>query len=331
MTEKKFDHVDPDHVRHEQEILGRLESREEFPNVVLIDTVSYCNLHCPMCVHPKMTRKKGKMPRELFKRIISEIAIENKGIRVWLVYFGEIFILRPDELRFYIQFAKESGLKDVVLNSNGNLMTEEKAKILIESELDAIYFGIDAATEETYRVNRSGGNYQTTVANILRLVKLKKQMGKFKPDVFVQFVEMENNYTERDDFVSFWTKRGVSVKLRPMCSWAGKIDAPNQKLTNADRWPCHWCMQALSITNTGHVTFCVCDLDMTQVVGDINIQTIKEVWQSGRSNLRQLHRDERWSELPDICKHCGDWQAARSEYTHPGKLPDMLSGVEKIL
>ena len=45
---------------------GRLEDAGDFPKVVLIDTISYCNLKCSMCVHKEMKRKKGIMLMEPF-------------------------------------------------------------------------------------------------------------------------------------------------------------------------------------------------------------------------------------------------------------------------
>lgn len=295
---------------------GRLKDAGCFPKVVLIDTVSFCNLRCSMCVHSIMTRKKGIMSWPLFIKIIDEIAQVDPNTRIWMVFFGEPFILKNVQPSIFdmIAYAKSKGLTDVVVNSNANLMDAKAAGKLIDSGLDAIYIGIDAITPETYAKVRVGGNYEKTVANVQHLLKLKQLKGSKTPTVFVQFVEMDLNYVEKDDFINFWTGLGANVKIRPKVSWAGMIDAPNLIFGNDQRWPCHWAMQTMSITDTGKVVTCAVDLDARFIAGDVTVLTLKEVWNAKLKELRQLHIEGRFSELPENCRNCRDWQSARADY-----------------
>lgn len=295
---------------------GRLEEAGDFPKVVLIDTVSFCNLRCSMCVHKEMTRKKGIMKWELYAKIIDEISDNNKDIRVWLVFFGDPFVIKRRKPSIFdmISYAKSKGLTNTVLNSNGNLMDIDSARKLIEIGLDAIYFGIDAYTPETYSKLRVGGDHNKTIENVRGLIRLRKEMKSEKPNVVVQFVEMDSNAHEIRDFMSFWNNEGANVKIRPKVSWAGAIDAPNLVLGNEDRWPCHWAMQTMSITDTGKVVTCAVDLDARFIAGDVTKQTLKEVWNGKLKEVRQLHISKRFKELPPNCRDCRDWQSARADY-----------------
>ena len=49
-------------------------------------------------------------------------------------------------------------------------------------------------------------------------------------------------------------------------------------LDSEDRWPCYWAMQTMSITDTGKVVTCAVDLDAKFIAGDMNQQSLKEVW-----------------------------------------------------
>lgn len=300
----------------EQRAQGRLEDAGDFPRVVLIDTVSFCNLQCSMCVHKEMTRKKGIMPWALFTRIIDEIAKTNRDVRVWMVFFGEALLLKRKKPSIFdmIAYAKGKGLTDVVLNSNATLMDEKAARGLIDSGLDAVYIGLDAFCEDTYSKVRVGGDYDKTVEQVIRLLHLKKEMRSEKPEVFVQFVEMDINASEKEAFIDFWKKQGATVKIRPKVSWAGLIEAPNLTLGDEDRWPCYWAMQTLSITDTGKVVTCAVDLDARHVAGDVNVQSLKEIWNSSLKELRFLHRSRSFNHLPDPCRNCKDWQSARADY-----------------
>ena len=46
----------------------------KFPLRVLIETTNFCNAHCSMCPHDDMTRSKGFMEMQLFKKIVDECA-----------------------------------------------------------------------------------------------------------------------------------------------------------------------------------------------------------------------------------------------------------------
>ncbi len=308
--------AEKDNIFKDQSGRGRLDDAGAFPKVVLIDTISFCNLRCSMCVHSKMTRKKGVMAWGLFKKIIDEIAEENKDTRVWMVFFGEALILKKTKPSIFdmIAHAKKKGLTDVVMNSNANMLDARAAKGLIESGLDAIYIGLDAFTPETYSKVRVGGDYKQTVGNVVNLLKAKKDARISKPEVFVQFVEMDINKAEKKDFIEFWSGQGAKVKIRPKVSWAGMIDAPGLVLGNKDRWPCYWAMQTMSITDTGKVVTCAVDLDAKFVAGDVTNRTLKEIWNGKLKELRKLHILKDYESLPENCKNCRDWQSARADY-----------------
>ena len=298
---------------------GRLDDSGLFPKVVLIDTISFCDLSCTMCVHRKMRRKKGIMPWGIFTKIIDEIRDVDRYVRVWMVFFGEALLLKRRRPSIFdmVAYAKNKGLKDVVLNSNANLLDEQAARDVIKSGLDAIYIGIDAFKPKTYEKIRIGGDYKKVVENTLMLLNLKKAMGLTKPEVFVQFVEMDINKGEKKDFIDFWSQKGAMVKVRPQVSWAGLIDAPDLTLKEDERWPCHWAMQTMSIIDTGKVVTCAVDLDARFVAGDINKNSIKEIWNGPLKEMRGLHLSKRFSELPGHCKNCKDWQSARAYYYRP--------------
>lgn len=295
---------------------GRLADSGDFPKVVLIDTVSFCNLACSMCVHPEMTREKGVMTWELFTKIIDEVAAEDKNARVWMVFFGEPLILKNRNPSIFdmVRYAKNKGLTDVVTNTNANLMDEDASRKLIDAGLDAIYIGVDAFTSETYSKIRVKGDYNSTVRNIQNLLRLKEEMKSDRPDVFVQFVEMDDNAHEKEAFISFWSEQGVKVKIRPKVSWAGLIDAPNLVLGDEERWPCYWAMQTMSITDTGKVVTCAVDLDARFIAGDVNNHSLKEIWNGKLKELRNLHLGKQFVNLPAICRNCKDWQSARADY-----------------
>lgn len=290
------------------------EESNVFPKTVLIDNSNYCNLRCSMCGHSNMRRRKGIMDIGLYKKIIDEIAEKSPGTRVWQILYGEPFSLKDMDER--IKYAKDKGLTDVVLNSNGLLINDENARKIVQAGLDYLYVGIDSISEEIYSKLRVGGKLDTAVNGVLSYQNALKKYGSENQKLFVQFVEMDINAHEVNGFIDFWNDKGINVKIRPMVSWAGKIDNPiiKQKIS---RLPCKWVLSDLSITIDGDVIGCTCDLDCERPVGNVAGSSISEIWNGPLKKIRALHLEGRWDELDLVCQKCLDWQSGYSEYLLP--------------
>jgi pyruvate-formate lyase-activating enzyme len=294
---------------------NRIQEALDFPKVILIDNQSACNLRCSMCDHRniKNYRKIQVMPLDLYHRLIDEIAEAGPDARVWQIFFGDPFLC-PD-MPARIRYAKDKGLTDVVLNTNGNLMTPEKARAYIEAGLDALYVGIDAATDETYGKIRLGGDFEKAKAYTLTYRDLLARHGRPEQKLFVQFVVSEFNENEVEPFKEFWKNEGVNVKVRPKVSWAGLVSADNLRPNSSvNRKPCYWLMQTINICADGRVALCSVDVHCRVDCGDANTDSIKELWQGRLKDLRRMHLESRFDELPDMCRMCSDWQSAYADY-----------------
>lgn len=283
----------------------------DFPQVVLIDTVSYCNLKCSMCSHRNMKRPKGKMKWTLYKKIVDEIAEENTHTRIWPVFFGESLILKKTKPSIFdmIKYAKKRGIGDVALNTNACLLDKESAKNFIDSGLDSIHIGIDAFSAETYSKLRVGGNYSETLNNVLQLIDINNASGK-RLKIRVQFVEMQENHHEINNFVKFWISKGVDVKLRKELTWSGLLSDPNRKndLIDKERHECYWISDTMSITDRGDVVTCAADPEGRSIMGNVKRESLKEIWSGELRRLRALHIKNEWEKLPFPCNICPDWK-----------------------
>lgn len=295
----------------------RTREAVHFPEVILIDNCSACNLRCSMCDHRniKKYRKIKIMDSGLYRKIINEIAIENPRARVWMIFFGEPCLCRDMPER--IHYAKEKGLTDVVLNSNGTLLDREKASAYIASGLDALYVGIDAASEETYRKIRVGGRFRDTVENVLTYRDLLAAQGRDGQQLFVQFVVSEINEKELENFKAFWLREGVHVKIRPKVSWGGLVEANNLRSNEqVRRKPCYWLMRTLNICSDGRVALCSVDVHCREECGNVTGETLKALWKGRLKVLRAHHANGQYEQLPPLCRNCPDWQSGYAEFEY---------------
>lgn len=289
----------------------------EFPRQIIIETTAFCTERCVHCAHKALKRKKGNMEMSLYKKIIDEIALESPNTEVWMAYYGEALILRY-KLYYMIRYAKEKGLTNVILNSNATLLDKEMSEMLIDSRLDRFIISMDGFSKETYEKIRVGGIYEVVLNNALQFLEILKSRKTGKPNFEMQFSIIDENKHEVEAFNEFWRAKGVYVKNRPKASWAGRIEAKNLD-PSIKRVPCKWALNQGGILWDGSLVACGVDSEGLFIAGNVDVLTVKEIWNNTHKKFRQIHLDERWEDLPDVCKGCLDWQTTTRKYLEPYK------------
>lgn len=292
----------------EQNIEGVRSTLEkyDFPQDIIVETIAYCNLQCIMCPQWNLKRPRGKMSFDLFKKIVNEVVKENDKTRIWPSLMGDATLL-GDGMIDMVKYASLKGVR-VHLNTNGILLERKLANDLIYANPREIIFGIDAVTPETYSKIRKGGNYYTVIRNIKYVIEHKQSHQK----VGVQFIEMEENTHEMEAFKKFWLDYDVTVKLRPKIGWGNTVKTEYLVIPEEKRIPCAWLMRTCSIRWNGEMSQCDSDHEGRYCPGNINKQTIKEVWNGELAKRRERHWQGDFSHEP--CVSCKDWQAGRSYF-----------------
>lgn len=286
-----------------------------FPKVVIVEIVCGCNLRCVMCPEPRLTRPKGVMSLDLYKKVVSEIGATDPDTEVWATIMGEVFV-HKHRVFDYLRFAKrDAKLNKVFLNSNLVLFREEYIDQLAECGLDKLTVGLDAATEETYCRIRVGGDFAKVERNIDAILSAKSRGRLPNLDLTLQFIVQDLNEHEEELFKQKWSGRGADLKIRQKLGWGTAVDAPNLDISADDRHiPCPWLMRTMSVHWTGKVAQCDAEWNGERYVGDLNVQTIKEVWMGELLVTRQRHLDNDFAFEP--CRDCHDWQCGRAEIFH---------------
>lgn len=145
----------------------------ETPMVLHIEPTNACNFKCKFCsdhddaLYKKLGLKRGFMERHVFEKVIDDCKKFPKKIkRICLHHRGEP-LLHPEILDF-IQYAKEANVADeLVMFTNGALLTEEYATKLANTGLDIIQISVEGVSDEKYReVTGCGINYDSFLKKI---------------------------------------------------------------------------------------------------------------------------------------------------------------------
>ena len=160
------------------------------PEIVQIESTNICNAKCVFCPRDEMHRKQGIMTFDLFRKVVDECA--ELGITHVRVHnYGEPFVDR--QLVEKVRYAKQKGIQEVGMISNGSLITEDVARGMIEAGLDAINISVDASGKEVFESTRIGLKYDKVIANIERLVRIRGELGKRRPKLILSFVRQNNS------------------------------------------------------------------------------------------------------------------------------------------
>ena len=291
--------------------------QSSFPHQLGIEVTGYCNLRCAMCHHPTLQRPKGRMPMELFRKCVDEVAAVSPDTEVWCSFNGEP-LLAPALLLDMIVYAKSVGLTSMNLNTNGMLLTEDIADRLLDSSLDLVVFGIDGLSRETYERIRRGGDRDRVYANVERMLE-QRQRRAGGPTIMVQFIEMDENASERAAFVKYWHERGAIVKLRRKLSWGGRVDSA-LCLPAGFRIACPWAINLMHVFWDGTVPRCCADTEGTEAVGNAREESLFALWER-LSPYREMHLAGEFRRLPARCATCRDWMVGASEKLRPDSGP----------
>ena len=263
------------------------------PEIVQIESTNMCNAKCVFCPRDDMHRKQGIMSVELFRKIVDE-CVEIGITHVRMHNYGEALMDR--NLVDKVRYAKERGIQEVGMISNGSLITEAVARGMIDAGLDAINISVDAAGKEVFESTRLGLKYDKVIANIERLVRLRAESGRRRPKLILSFVR-QNNSADEQAFIEHWRAIADKVHVTDLHNWGGTLN------TESDvNYPCYRPWLTFTVLWDGRVSLCCADFDGKTILGDLNAASIREIWNA--EPYRLARRQHLESGGPDICRSC---------------------------
>jgi MoaA/NifB/PqqE/SkfB family radical SAM enzyme len=263
------------------------------PEIVQIESTNICNAKCVFCPRDEMHRRQGIMTFDLFRKVVDECAA--LGITHVRVHnYGEPFIDR--RLVEKVRYAKQKGIKEVGMISNGSLITDDVARGIIDAGLDAINISVDASGREVFESTRIGLKYDKVIANIERLVRIRAEAGRKRPKLILSFVR-QNNSADEQAFIEHWKGIADKIHITDLHNWAGTLNRESDV-----NYPCYRPWLTFTVLWDGRVSLCCADFDGRTVLGDLNTSSIQEIWNA--EPYRNVRREHLESGGPEICRSC---------------------------
>jgi len=301
--------------RKKWDAVNRFELETDFPIFLQLETNQICNLKCPSCPigqedGDKKYISSENMGWEMYKKIILEgekygcPSVEPQGTNEPL--------LDPN-LEGYIKFASEHGFMDIMLNTNGTLLSEQRSRKFLKSGITRVRFSLDAATKETYEKVRLGGKYETTMNNIEKFLKIKKQENYELPVVGVNFCKTKFNEHEEKLFIETWKDKVDFIVIQDFqppdltknySEFLTSSTSVFREKIQKSGFNCQQPWQRVLIRSNGEVCPCCAFFSEELTLGNLKNHSIHELWNSKEMrNLRDIHKTGNWQEN-DWCKKC---------------------------
>ncbi|UCD84848.1 MAG: SPASM domain-containing protein [Deltaproteobacteria bacterium] len=291
-----------------------------YPSSLLIEVSSKCNLNCSICQAVKASkyRKNSLLLFDDYKKIIDDVSFFCFQIN--LSFCGEP-LLNKDIERMIVYAANKK--IDVVISTNGELLSPECAQAILKTPLSRIIISLDAVNETTYKKIRGSGNYDAIVNNIGNLINKRKKLHLKSPVVELQMVCTKANEGQIDEFVLLADQMGAdvaSIKTLYIDPHGGESykknlienflpkegisrydvdDYKNIKLKEGG--PCPSLNMAV-ITCDGDVVMCCFDIYGKFNFGNAIRESFKEIWKDGK--YKSFRENVMKNRKLDLCKTC---------------------------
>ena len=274
-----------------------------FPQYLLIEPTSICNLRCVMCfqIDKSFGGSKsfmGRMDINLFKNIIDQ-AVEGGTKAITLASRGDPTLNK--NLSEMLDYMKGKFL-EIKLNTNGILLSDNISRSILRNEVTDLVFSIDSYEKENYEQIRKKAKFDTVIKNIKRFIDIRdSEFLAHRTTVRVSGVKVDGKQ-DKNKYNKFWSQLVDHVALGDLQE---RWDTYNNDVLPEEKlMTCGDLFERMYVWWDGTVNPCDVDYKSTLSVGNIKFNSIKEIWNGpAYSNLRKKHLNGSRSDYK-VCAQC---------------------------
>jgi radical SAM protein with 4Fe4S-binding SPASM domain len=291
------------------------------PIALTIEPTTACNLGCPECPSglKSFTRPTGRIEVNQFEQYISPL---SKHLCYLSFYFQGEPYLHKGFLEM-VAHASQLGVYTAT-STNAHFLNDENARKTVESGLDRLIISLDGITQSTYEKYRINGSLDKVLEGTKRVLYWREKLNSKKPFIVFQFLVVRHNEGEIDavrDLArtigvdDLWLKTAqvynyqedpnslipAQTKYSRYRKDSKGATVPKNKLVNH----CWKMWHSNVVTWDGKMVPCCFDKDATYELGDLNKDTMTNIWQG--KNYHEFRKELMQSRKNiDICSNCSE-------------------------
>mgnify|MGYP004502161889 CR=1 FL=1 len=296
------------------------------PYTILIEPSNFCNFQCVSCFQSLkhenyITRNRQVMSMEMFEKIIGQLRDwEGEKIKVLkLSLYGEPFT-NKNFIRM-LEIAKKSNIAErIETTTNASLLSRDLSNDLVKYEMDYMRVSIYGGNQESYYriTNCQKANIEEIWTNLKYIQELKQKNGKERP--FISAKMLDTYTEENEEFLNKFSKVSDEVYIDKPHNWIATKEKSfigslydddkqeqliqEQEKCMSNRIACTMPFTTLAIRSNGEVSPCCIDWSGGTNIGNINDQSLKEIWEGDcLYEFRKMQLENRKTENIS-CKNC---------------------------
>lgn len=304
------------------------------PLVVYVETSSFCNLECRFCpqhISPESLNKQN-MSLDLFKKLITdmnEFSPKPKLIR----FCGLGDPLFNKEFLQMVKFARQANVADKLeLITNGLLLSDLLIKELPKL-LDRIIVSIEGLDNDDYE------NFTLRRIHFDTLVDKLSKIGRQKNKRAVLHTKIHNSAVQTEErkelFFKLFSKVADEIYIENLVNLWPEVES-NLGYESGHRFDsgalnkvrvCPQIFKSMQINADGRVIPCCIDWKGLNIIGDINNESIHEIWHGNKLRaLRIKHLQGKRHEFSP-CNGCemNEYSERDNLDNHADQILDRLS------
>lgn len=289
-----------------------------YPLILQVQTLSFCNGNCSFCPYPSFSTRlpQGKMAWKTYQSIVSECSTFPALKTFTPMLQNEPLVDR--DIFEYIHYFKEKnrGKTQVELVTNGYLLTPKVITHLLHSPIDKFIISLNSHFKETYEQLMPGFKFDKVIHNINNL--LSHNLNNIR--LVIRFLETSQNRKEIPQALRYWRKRGVRTEVLPFINnRANTIDIDSFKPPKSGRIKdrikralflyfsrkcCFLPFFHMNVLFNGDIILCCNDWGRKSILGNVNEQSLVDIWNSEKANQIRRNILRREYEAIEACKAC---------------------------
>jgi radical SAM protein with 4Fe4S-binding SPASM domain len=279
------------------------------PLVVYLEPSGYCNLKCKFCPHGAAGNalKKDIMPRKVFNKAIDDLSEFPEKIKL-LRICGNGDPLMNKDLPVMLQHAYEQKVAQrIELLTNGALLTPDFIRDLPQF-IDRIVCSIEGLCSEDYqRVCSTKIDFQNLLG---KLDALYASRGKCVIHIKIHHEAVSSAEKEKE-FLKIFGGRCDEIFIEKLVPMWPQLNT--QYSSNEFRWGnvivtsrqiCAQIFKGVQVQADGEVVPCCVDWKRVNQLGNINTESLIEIWNGSKLRNLQLEHLSGNKKNLEPCKDC---------------------------
>lgn len=274
----------------------------DYPKVIEIQFHNKCNSNCLICPYKDMNYSYKKMTNELFEKFLNEI--DESKLKKIIPYLNNEPFLDVDFINKVKRIRNKFKKLEIEISSNVSMIREEDIIEMSHLDITELRLSVFGYKKDTYNRIMPYLNYEKTFEELKKISNIMS-----KSNTIISIVMIDNGEIDEQEFIDMkkmYNELGFNFERWGFLDRSDNVTYKSNNVYNEDVSYCEQNrpLERMHILSDGRVIFCCQDWAHSLVVGNINDNTISEVWNSSIYNDARDSLYIKEKDSPLICKKC---------------------------